>query len=141
MKQFKDIYKEFLDKINDIDSFELNPHNLIVLLKITIELVEFLELSGKQKKTLVIDLLKKYVNESEINITEKEICLDMINNGTIAETIDLVIDASNGNININNVIDLGTNCCAILLKVLLERREKKKVKKKRSRILLKKNRN
>ena len=141
MKEFKDIYKEFLDRISDIDSFELNPHNLIVLLKITIELVEFLELSGKQKKTLVIDLLKKYVNESEINITEKEICLDMINNGTIAETIDLVIDASNGNININNVIDLGTNCCAILFKVLLERREKKKVKKKRSRILLKRNRN
>ena len=141
MSKFEDTYKKFLDKIDNTDSFKLNPHNLIVLLKNSIEIVEFLELSGKQKKTLVIDLLKKYVNESDIDSNEKEICIDMINNGTISETIDLVVDASNGNININNVIDLGTNCCEILLKVLLERREKKKVKKKRSRILLKRNRN
>lgn len=136
MKKYQEVYNILLKKINDIDSFELNPHNLIVLLKITIELVEFLELSGREKKSLVIDLLKKYVNESEINENDKQICLDMINNGTISETIDLVIDASNGSLDINNVIDLGTSCCAILLKNLLERREKRRIKKKRSKILI-----
>ena len=138
MKQFQEVYNALLKKINDTDSFELNPHNLIVLLKMTIELVEFLELSGREKKSLVIDLLKKYVNESEINETEKQICLDMINNGTISETIDLVIDASNGSLDINNVIDLGSSCCAILLKNLLERRDKKRKNKKRNKVLLQK---
>ncbi len=138
MKQFQEVYNALLKKINDTDSFELNPHNLIVLLKMTIELVEFLELSGREKKSLVIDLLKKYVNESKINETEKQICLDMINNGTISETIDLVIDASNGSLDINNVIDLGSSCCAILLKNLLERRDKKRKNKKRNKVLLQK---
>tara|TARA_Y100001970_G_C14243765_1_gene866575 strand:- start:3394 stop:3810 length:417 start_codon:yes stop_codon:yes gene_type:complete len=138
MKQFQEVYNALLKKINDTDSFELNPHNLIVLLKMTIELVEFLELSGREKKSLVIDLLKKYVNESKINETEKQICLDMINNGTISETIDLVIDASNGILDINNVIDLGSSCCAILLKNLLERRDKKRKNKKRNKVLLQK---
>jgi len=135
---FEEVYNALLKKIDDTDSFELNPHNLIVLLKMTIELVEFQELSGREKKSLVIDFLKKYVNESKINETEKKICLDMINNGTISETIDLVIDSSNGSLDINNVIDLGTSCCAILLKKLLERREKRRKKKKRKKVLLKK---
>ena len=139
MKKFEEIYNNLLTKVETIESFHLNPHNLIILLKLAIEIVEFLDLSGRDKKSLVIDLLQKYINDSKINNNDKKICIDMINNGTISETIDLVIDASNGNMNINNVIDLGSNCCAILLKVLLERRDKKRQKKKKkSRILLQK---
>ena len=135
MKKFEDIYIELVDKVKGIEGFELNAHNLIKILRITIEIVEVLEMPGKEKKTLVIDLIKKYIQESDINETEKNICLEMINNGTLAETIDLVIDASNGELDVNNVIDLGKSCCAVLLKVILQRKEKKK-KKKRVKLLV-----
>lgn len=136
MKKFEEVYVDLLDKINTLEGFELNAHNLIKILKITIEIVEVLEMPGKEKKSLVIDLLRKYVQESSINETEKNICLEMINNGTLSETIDLVIDASNGRLEINNVIDLGQSCCAILLKVILQRKEKIK-NKKRKKLLVK----
>ena len=32
--KFEEVYNALLKKINEIDSFELNPHNLITLLKI-----------------------------------------------------------------------------------------------------------
>tara|TARA_Y100001970_G_C13867846_1_gene667465 strand:- start:219 stop:632 length:414 start_codon:yes stop_codon:yes gene_type:complete len=136
MIKFEHLYNDLLERIEQIEGFELNAHNLIKLLRITIEIVEFVELPGKEKKNLVIDLLRKYVQESNINETEKNICLDMINNGALSETIDLVIDASNGELDVNNVIDLGKSCCAVLLKVLLQRKEKKK-KKKRVKLLVK----
>tara|TARA_B110000305_G_C19233399_1_gene536279 strand:+ start:476 stop:892 length:417 start_codon:yes stop_codon:yes gene_type:complete len=138
MVKFEEVYKNLTGRIEKLESFELNAHNLIKLLRITIEIVETLELPGKDKKLLVIDLLKKYTTESSINEAEKNICLEMINNGTLSETIDLVIDASNGDLDINNVIDLGKSCCAILLRLILQRKEKKK-RKKRVKLLVKSN--
>tara|TARA_B100001769_G_C21752850_1_gene412304 strand:- start:11 stop:418 length:408 start_codon:yes stop_codon:yes gene_type:complete len=132
--KFEHIFSELKNKIEEIDGFELNSHNLIKVLRITIEIVEVVSLPGNEKKLLVIDLVKKFVNDSKIDNKEKEICLELINNGTLGETIDLVVDASNGNLDINNIIDLGSSCCAILLKRLLEKKDKRKKKKKRAKL-------
>jgi len=134
--KFEHIFLELNNKIKEIDGFELNSHNVIKLLRITIEIVEVVNLKGNEKKLLVIDLVKKFIDESDIDNTEKKICLELITSGTLGETIDLVVDASNGNLNINNVIDLGSSCCAILLKKLLEKKNKKKYKNNKSKIQL-----
>lgn len=130
MVEFNKLYENFKAKIENIDGFQLNTHNLLKILKIGIEIVEFLNLKGTEKKRLVIDLVKKYVEEVEIDNLEKNMCLELINNGTVEGTIELVISASNGELNINNVIDLGSSCCAILLKRLLMSRKRKKGRKK-----------
>jgi hypothetical protein len=132
--KFEHIFLELKNKINQIDGFELNSHNLIKVLRITIEIVEVINLPGNEKKLLVIDLLKKYVDESNIVEKEKQLCFEIISNGTIGEIVDLVIDASNGYLDINNIIDLGTSCCAILLKKLLQKKNKKKKKKNRAKL-------
>lgn len=130
MVEFNKLYENFKAEIENIDGFQLNTHNLLKILKIGIEIVEFLNLKGSEKKRLVIDLVKKYVEEVEIDNLEKNMCLELVNNGTVEGTIDLVISASNGELNINNVIDLGSSCCAILLKRLLMSRKRKKGRKK-----------
>ena len=130
MVEFNKLYENFKTEIENIDGFQLNTHNLLKILKIGIEIVEFLNLKGTEKKRLVIDLVKKYVEEVEIDNLEKNMCLELINNGTVEGTIELVISASNGELNINNVIDLGSSCCAILLKRLLMSRKRKKGRKK-----------
>lgn len=130
MVEFNKLYKNFKTEIESIDGFQLNTHNLLKILKIGIEIVEFLNLKGSEKKRLVIDLVKKYVEEVEIDNLEKNMCLELVNNGTVEGTIELVISASNGELNINNVIDLGSSCCAILLKRLLMSRKRKKGRKK-----------
>ena len=130
MVEFNKLYENFKTEIENIDGFQLNTHNLLKILKIGIEIVEFLNLKGTEKKRLVIDLVKKYVEEVEIDNLEKNMCLELINNGTVEGTIELVISASNGELNINNVIDLGSSCCALLLKRLLMSRKRKKGRKK-----------
>lgn len=130
MVEFNKLYENFKTEIENIDGFQLNTHNLLKILKIGIEIVEFLNLKGTEKKRLVIDLVKKYVEEVEIDNLEKNMCLELLNNGTVEGTIELVISASNGELNINNVIDLGSSCCAILLKRLLMSRKRKKGRKK-----------
>lgn len=125
MVEFNKLYENFKTEIESIDGFQLNTHNLLKILKIGIEIVEFLNLKGSEKKRLVIDLVKKYVEEVEIDNLEKNMCLELVNNGTVEGTIELVISASNGELNINNVIDLGSSCCAILLKRLLMSRKRK----------------
>jgi hypothetical protein len=129
MVKFNKLYENFKTEIESIDGFQLNTHNLLKILKIGIEIVEFLNLKGSEKKRLVIDLVKKYVEEVEIDNLEKNMCLELVNNGTVEGTIELVISASNGELNINNVIDLGSSCCAILLKRLLMSRKRKKGRK------------
>lgn len=130
MVEFNKLYKNFKTEIENIDGFQLNTHNLLKILKIGIEIVEFLNLKGSEKKRLVIDLVKKYIEEVEIDNLEKNMCLELVINGTVEGTIELVISASNGELNINNVIDLGSSCCAILLKRLLMSRKRKKGRKK-----------
>ena len=129
MVEFNKLYKNFKTEIENIDGFQLNTHNLLKILKIGIEIVEFLNLKGSEKKRLVIDLVKKYIEEVEIDNLEKNMCLELVINGTVEGTIELVISASNGELNINNVIDLGSSCCAILLKRLLMSRKRKKGRK------------
>ena len=132
--EFKNVYSIFENKVKELNAFQLNSRNVIKILKIAIEVVEFLDndISGKEKKNLVIQMIKKYIqDDNEISDVEKNICLEMINSGTIDETIDLVVDASNGNLDLNNVLNLGTSCCAILLKNLLQKKNKKKLKKRK----------
>ena len=132
--EFKNVESIFENKVKELNAFQLNSRNVIKILKIAIEVVEFLDndISGKEKKNLVIQMIKKYIqDDNEISDVEKNICLEMINSGTIDETIDLVVDASNGNLDLNNVLNLGTSCCAILLKNLLQKKDKKKLKKRK----------
>ena len=43
----------------------------------------------------------------------------------------LLNSTKNGNLDLNNVLNLGTSCCAILLKNLLQKKDKKKLKKRK----------
>ena len=67
------------------------------------EVVEASEAKGKRQKTLVIQLVKQIVKDAPISDDKEKFLLDMIENGVLGNTIDLVIDASKGNLNINKV--------------------------------------
>ena len=47
---------------------------------------------------------------------KEKFLLDMIDNGTVGNTIDLIVGASRGEIDINTVTQVGTNCCLAFMK-------------------------
>lgn len=88
-------YEETAEELKKkVGYIEVSVENLITILQYILEIVELTKKKGPQKKTLAITLLKQLIDESEANVIEKDDCYIMINNGTISNTIDLVISAS-----------------------------------------------
>lgn len=117
MIEIKNFQKEYNELIENIRHIEVNSKNLILILEYVIDVVEKIEgVKGNKKKALAILFITKLVEESGLNETDKKMCNDMIKDGIIGDTIDLVINAANGKLDINQVIDTGSKCCFFFLK-------------------------
>ena len=67
------------------------------------EIVELTEVKGEEQKTLAIALTRKIVADAPMEDNKKEAVLEMIDNGVIDETIELVVSATRGELTINQV--------------------------------------
>ena len=112
---------ESIDKIatslrKKIGNIEINAENIMTILKFAMEIVETTELKGEDQKALCIKLLRDVIVEAPIADENEKFLLDMIDNGMVGNTIDLIIEATKGEININKVEKIGTSCCLAFLK-------------------------
>lgn len=98
LETFDEIAKELKKRAGHI---EMSVNNLMSILQYILEVVELSKAKGPQKKTLAISLLNQIINEADICKEEKDECRKMINNGTVSNTIDLVITASKKKTKIN----------------------------------------
>jgi len=80
---------------------EMSVNNLMTILQYILEVVELSIAKGPQKKTFAISLLNQVIDEADICKEEKDECRNMVNNGTVSNTIDLVISASKKKTKIN----------------------------------------
>lgn len=96
---YDDLSKELKKRLNKPD---VCASNLINILKVILEVVELSSVNGSQKKTFAISLLNKIIDEADIVNREKRECKKLIENGTVSNTIDLVISASKKDVQINN---------------------------------------
>lgn len=96
LKTFEEIYLEVIKKI---DNYEVSVDNFILILENVLEVVELTKKQkDSKKKEIVILLLKKIVNDANISESEKRDCNLIIDNGTVSNTIDLLInDCKNNN--------------------------------------------
>tara|TARA_Y100001970_G_C14257575_1_gene876662 strand:- start:1790 stop:2272 length:483 start_codon:yes stop_codon:yes gene_type:complete len=90
-KTFEEISVELKKRVENL---EISVDNLMIILQDVLEVVELTKAKGPQKKAFAISLLKQIVSEADIDESERENCNLIINNGTISNTIDLVITAS-----------------------------------------------
>ena len=126
-KKFNEITEELKEKIEHI---KVSPKTIITILEYIIEIVELSEVKGQKKKVLALTLLTNVINDADLDDAERELCMTLIDNGTVSDTIDLVISASRGNLDINAVIDTGTKCCTyFFFNYLSKKRTPKKTKK------------
>ena len=85
------------------------------------EVVEASEAKGKRQKSLVVQLVKQIVKDAPISDEKEKFLLDMIDNGVLGNTIDLIIDASKGKLDINKVgkcaKTVGVSCFSACFKI------------------------
>lgn len=113
--QYLESLKELKIKIKGI---EINSSSLMIIVRYAMEIVEVTKVKGSDQKRMVIELLRDLFNGDEndlpISDDEKELCLRLINNGSVSETIDIIIDATKGKIDVNKIVNVSKKCCVIM---------------------------
>tara|TARA_Y100000389_G_C17427916_1_gene500724 strand:+ start:583 stop:969 length:387 start_codon:yes stop_codon:yes gene_type:complete len=112
-EDYEECRKELLDKIGQL---EINTQTVIAILKMAMEVVEATQLKGKAQKELCIKLVKDIVIAAPLTGTQETLILNMIDSGVLNNTIDLVIDATQGKLDINAAVGVATGCCAAFMK-------------------------
>jgi len=90
---------------------EVTPTTIVVVLRFAMEIVESTKLKGLSQKKLCLRLVRAVVEEAPINAEKKKLLLDLVNLGILENAVDLVVEASKGQLNINMVIKVSKGCC------------------------------
>ena len=112
-EDYEECRKELLDKIGKL---EINTQTVIAILKMAMEVVEATQLKGKAQKELCIKLVKDIVIAAPLTGDQEKLILNMIDSGVLDNTIDLVVDATQGKLDINAAIGVASGCCAAFMK-------------------------
>ena len=99
----KDIESIRTDFNFKISSLTISPDTIILVLQYAMEAVEASTLSGTEKKQAVMDLVKKAVTDAPIDNHVETVLLEMIDDGIISHTIDIIVSASRKELNLNSV--------------------------------------
>ena len=81
---------------------KLSTAILHIILKECMELVENFNCSGAEKKKHAIVILKSLINDLVENKDEQSFLLKVIDDNILENTIDLIIQASKGQLNLNS---------------------------------------
>ena len=112
-----DTFAVSLHKLNGkIGDMEINAQTSITVLQMAMEVVESMPVKGAAQKDLAIKLVRKVIIDAPISLEKEKLLLDLVDQGILASTIDLVINASRGELDINTVIAVASGCCASFLK-------------------------
>ena len=102
----------------------ITPSNIMVIVRYAMEVVEITKLKGTDQKVMTIKLVRNLVVDSNLDETKKNICISMLDEGVVDNTIDLVIDATKGKLSINNnkddILKIASGCCLAFFKKIIK---------------------
>ena len=108
-------------------NISLRPNTIHLVIKYIIELVEETPIKGVEKKEFALKVMRELFKD----LTEGEdeiVLLKLLDDGSISNIIDLVVDATNGKLNINATIDTAVHCATTCLPYCLSDKSKTKIK-------------
>ena len=106
----------FNDLKKKIGDMEINADTIIHVLKFAMEVVETTKVKGEEQKKLAIKLVRQIVVDAPVSDEKEKLLLDMIDHGVLGNTVDLVVMASKGELDVNTAVAVATGCCAALMK-------------------------
>lgn len=95
---------------HQLGAIGIKPTTLSIVIKHVMEVVENTPVKGKDQMNYALLIISDLANELE-NGKEKTLLIEMLDNGSIRDTIELVVDASKGNLKINKVAEVAADGC------------------------------
>tara|TARA_B100000902_G_scaffold378703_1_gene412210 strand:+ start:461 stop:916 length:456 start_codon:yes stop_codon:yes gene_type:complete len=124
----KNVFDKTLIIIKDkVSVINIRPSTLYLILKYVMEEVEKTPIKGTEQKEMALKLIRALVIDLTENEDEK-VLLQLLNDGTISNMIDLIVDATRGNLNINNLTETTSGCLNNCIPYLFGKKNKNKNK-------------
>lgn len=123
-----DLVKEVTNKMKK-EKIELSTDTIINVLRLTMESVELSPLKGKIQKEVAIKVIVELANESGLTPENIEIIKSLAQGELISATIDLVVDAAKGKVNVNEVAKVAGGCLSKIFCCLMKSNRNNKVPK------------
>ena len=125
VEEVKDeVFEELKSKVKELG---VKKSTLALIIKFTMEAVEKTPKKGTEQKDYALRLIRALV-EDMAGDDEKAFLLTAIDSGAVGDTIDLVVQATQGNLDVNTVVDVATTSCLPLCLSFLSKRGKKSKK-------------
>ena len=110
---FSQVLTELKSKTSDV---EISATTITGVLRLAMEIVETTKLKGTAQKTLVEKLVRQIIVDAPISDDKEKLLLDMCDEGILGNTIDIVIAATKGELDINAVVEVAQACCINIVK-------------------------
>ena len=95
----------------------ISADSIILALKCAMEVVELTTLSGTKKKAAVIEMVRQAVVDAAMDEHTEAILLEIINDGVMSHTIDVIVSATRGELSLSGVMKRAfqPKCVSLLL--------------------------
>lgn len=106
----KNLYEITLTKLKvKVSAISIRSSTLHLIIKYVMELVEQTPLKGSEQKEMALKLIRAVI----IDLTNKEderVLIQLLDDGTIGNMIDLIVDATRGRLDVNTAVEVTKGC-------------------------------
>lgn len=104
------LYEKLLSNLKEkISVIEIRTSTIHLLIKYVMEQIEETQIKGLEQKEVGLKLIRQLIIDLTENEDEK-VLLQLLDDGTVGNLIDLISDATKGKLNINTIVDASTGC-------------------------------
>ena len=106
----QNVYETTLKNLKvKVSAITIRTSTLHLIIKYVMELVEQTPLKGSEQKEMALKLIRALI----VDFTDAEderVLLQLLDDGTIGNMIDLIVDATKGRLDVNTAIQVTTGC-------------------------------
>ena len=124
-EKVEELKDDVLDKLKEkVKEIGVKKSTLALIIKFTMEAVEDTPKKGSEQKDYALRLIRALVVDLASD-DEKDFLLTAIDSGSVGDTIDLIVQATQGELNINSVVEVATTSCLPCCLTILSKKVKK----------------
>ena len=108
--QEENLLKYALEELTKkVSMINIRTTTLPEIIKEAMQIVEKTTIKGTKQREFVIKVLRKLFESLTDDNEDNKLLLQLIDNGTVSNMIDLIVDATKGKIDINNTVRTTSN--------------------------------
>jgi len=110
---FQDSLKALHERMGEL---EVNADNIMQVLRFAMEVVEVTQLKGTAQRDLALKLVRQVIVDAPVSDEKEQLLLGLVDSGVLTGTIDLIVDASKGELDVNTLVATSKGCLSVCFK-------------------------